>query len=54
MLRADAQMFFCANGTIFGRDVVPEVCSTSAMSSGLTLRGGVVRSGSPAGNSMEK
>ena len=33
--RADAQMFLCASGTILGRDVVPDVCSTSAMSSGV-------------------
>ena len=36
MLRADAQTLRCASGTIFGRDVVPDVCSTSAMSSGVT------------------
>ena len=34
MLRAEAQMLRCDSGTIFGRDVVPEVCRTSAMSSG--------------------
>jgi hypothetical protein len=39
MLRADAQMFCCASGTIFGREVVPEVCSTRAMSSGAAAPG---------------
>jgi hypothetical protein len=34
MLRAEAQRFFCDSGTIFGREVVPEVCSTMATSSG--------------------
>ena len=34
MLRAEAQTLRCESGTIFGRDVVPEVCSTSATSSG--------------------
>src|SRR5213078_1090567 len=34
MFEADAAMFLCARGTIFGRDVVPDVCNTSAMSSG--------------------
>ena len=33
MLRAEAQTFDCFSGTIFGREVVPDVCSTSAMSS---------------------
>ena len=33
MLRAEAQTLPCVSGTIFGREVVPEVCSTSAMSS---------------------
>ena len=36
-------MFLCASGTIFGRDVVPEVCSTSAMSSGVAARTGLPR-----------
>src|ERR1041385_3360570 len=36
MLAADAAMFLCASGTILGRDVVPDVCSTSAMESGPT------------------
>ena len=31
---ADAHTLRWASGTIFGRDVVPDVCSTSAMSSG--------------------
>src|SRR5262245_21815921 len=31
-LRAEVQTFCCDSGTIFGLDVVPEVCSTSAMS----------------------
>lgn len=30
---AEAQIFACASGTILGRDVVPEVCRISAMSS---------------------
>src|SRR5262249_20181891 len=34
MLRADAVTLRWDSGTIFGRDVVPEVCSTKAMSSG--------------------
>ena len=34
MLRADAHRLRCDNGTIFGREVVPEVCSTIEMSSG--------------------
>ena len=34
MLRAEAQMLACASGTIFGREVVPEVCRMSATSSG--------------------
>ena len=38
MLPADATEFLCASGTIFGRDVVPDVCSTSAMSSGVAAR----------------
>ena len=38
---ADAAMFLCASGTIFGRDVVPDVCSTSAMSSGVAARTGL-------------
>src|SRR5690606_6751200 len=33
MLRAVAQMLRWLSGTVLGRDVVPEVCSTSAMSS---------------------
>ena len=32
MLRAEAQTLACVSGTIFGREVVPEVCSTSAIS----------------------
>src|SRR5208337_2155008 len=32
-LQADAVTLMCRSGTIFGRDVVPEVCSTSATSS---------------------
>jgi hypothetical protein len=32
MFRADAARFACDSGTIFGRAVVPEVCSTSAIS----------------------
>ncbi len=34
MLAAEAQTLDCFSGTILGRDVVPDVCSTSAMSSG--------------------
>src|SRR5262245_35120548 len=37
ILAADAAMFLCASGTIFGRDVVPDVCNTSAMSSGVAV-----------------
>ena len=33
MLRADAQRFACVNGTSFGREVVPDVCSSSATAS---------------------
>ena len=33
MCSADAATLDCNNGTIFGRDVVPDVCNTSAMSS---------------------
>ena len=36
MLRADAQRFAPVSGTILGRDVVPEVWSTSAASSAST------------------
>jgi hypothetical protein len=35
MLRADAQRFLWLSGTILGRDVVPDVCRTSATSSPL-------------------
>ena len=34
MLRADVQTLRCVSGTIFGREVVPEVCRISAMSFG--------------------
>ncbi len=34
MLPTDVARLRWLNGTIFGRAVVPEVCSTSAMSSG--------------------
>ena len=34
ILLADAVTFSWESGTIFGRDVVPEVCSTSAISAG--------------------
>ncbi len=34
MWRAEAHRFCCDSGTIFGREVVPEVCSTMATSSG--------------------
>ena len=43
MFQPEAQRFFWLSGTILGRDVVPEVCSTSATSSGpasLTAEGG--------------
>ena len=33
MFSAERQIFLCANGTIFGREVVPEVCNTNAISS---------------------
>src|ERR1019366_4657559 len=39
MLFADAHTLRCASGTIFGRDVVPDVCRTSATSSGDAMRG---------------
>ena len=35
MLRADAHRLATESGTIFGREVVPEVCSTIAMSVGV-------------------
>ena len=31
---ADAHTLRCVNGTIFGREVVPDVCNTNATSSG--------------------
>ena len=34
MLRAEVQMLAWVSGTIFGREVVPEVCRMSATSSG--------------------
>jgi hypothetical protein len=34
MLWADAQMLLCVSGTIFGREVVPEVWSSNATLSG--------------------
>jgi len=34
-LQAEAQMLACVSGTIFGRDVVPEVCRISATFTGL-------------------
>jgi hypothetical protein len=34
MWRAEVQIFSCDSGTILGLEVVPDVCSTSAMSSG--------------------
>jgi hypothetical protein len=34
MLRAEAQTLDCFRGTIFGREVVPDVCSTRPISSG--------------------
>ena len=33
MLRAEVQMLACVSGTIFGREVVPDVCRMSATSS---------------------
>src|SRR5687768_4380277 len=36
---ADAHTFFCASGTILGRDVVPDVWSTKATSSGVAALG---------------
>ena len=45
-------MFLCDSGTIFGREVVPDVWSTSAMSSGAAAREPVgVGHGGPAGKS---
>ena len=38
MCRADAIRLACESGTILGREVVPEVCSTRAMSSALVRR----------------
>src|SRR3984885_16221294 len=35
MLRAEVQMLPCVSGTIFGLEVVPDVCRMSATSSGL-------------------
>ena len=46
---ADAQTLRCASGTIFGRDVVPDVWSTSAMSS--AVAGAPVPNAAPSGNS---
>ncbi len=37
MWRAEAQTLRWLSGTIFGREVVPEVCSTSATSSGCAI-----------------
>ena len=34
MLRAEFQMLACDSGTIFGREVVPDVCRMRATSSG--------------------
>jgi hypothetical protein len=43
MFFAEAQRLLCLRGTILGREVVPEVCRTKAMSSGSAnpLRAGV-------------
>ena len=38
MLRADAHTLRCVSGTILGRDVVPDVCRISAMSSACACR----------------
>ena len=47
MLAAEAVTFACVSGTIFGRAVVPEVCSTSATSSGCAMPGRAARPGVP-------
>ena len=47
MFIADAQTLRCDRGTIFGRDVVPEVCSTRAMSSGSGVRPAAGAPGAP-------
>src|SRR5271165_4161176 len=49
ILRAEAQTFLWVKGTIFGRDVVPEVCSTKAISSGpgAPLAAGVLAGAAP-------
>src|SRR5438309_9967918 len=44
-LRAEAHTFFCASGTILGRRVVPDVCSTRAMSCGDAVLGGAFGAG---------
>ena len=41
MLRAEAARLRWRSGTIFGRDVVPEVCSTRATSSGSAAARGI-------------
>ena len=46
MLRAEVQMLAWRSGTIFGREVVPEVCRMSATSSGSTGPG---RMAAPSG-----
>ncbi len=47
MWRADAATFACGSGTSFGRDVVPDVCSSSAMSPSCAAP--VVRGGADGG-----
>ena len=51
MLRAEAQRLAPVSGTILGRDVVPEVCSTMAASSLPLLSSAVA---APDGASREK
>ena len=48
MCSAEAAIFDCDSGTIFGRDVVPDVCRNSAMSSasGLAASAGISTSDS--------
>src|SRR5689334_4528416 len=48
MLRAEASRFFCASGTILGREVVPEVCSTRAPSSAALKSGLAGATGLPS------
>ena len=49
MCRAEAAMFACVSGTIFGREVVPEVCRISATRSGRIVP--ISRTTTPGGRS---